>query len=78
MNKEEFLEAFRAEFEDTDPHEIVLQTEFRNLEDWSSIVGMGLIVMAQERYGVQMSPTDLRGCKTVEEVYNFISANSKQ
>lgn len=73
MNKEEFLENFANQFDDTDPSEILLDTKFHDLEEWSSLIGMSVIAMAKVSYNKTISGGELKSCTTVEDVYNLIS-----
>ena len=40
MELNEFVTNFAAQFDDTDPSEIQAETAFRDLDEWSSLVGM--------------------------------------
>lgn len=73
MNKEEFLKNFANQFDDTDPSEISLDTEFHDLDEWSSLIGMSVIAMAKVSYNRTISGAELKSCTTVEDVYNLIN-----
>lgn len=65
---------FAEQFEDTDPNEIQLDTQFHDLEEWSSLIGMMLIAMAKVSYSKVISGEELKKCVTVEDVYNLINS----
>lgn len=69
---EKFITLFAEQFEDTDPCEINANTEFRDLDEWSSIAGLMIIGMVQDEYGKQLKADELRKCTTVEDVYNLV------
>lgn len=73
MNKEEFLENFANQFDDTDPSEIMFDTRFHELEEWSSLIGMSMIAMVKVSYNKTISGAELKACTTVEDVYKLIS-----
>ena len=73
MDKNDFLANFAGQFEDTDPNEIQFDTNFRDLDEWSSLVGMTVILMAQDCYKKTISGEELKKCVTVEDVYNLIN-----
>lgn len=73
MDKEKFLANFANQFEDTDASEITFETKFHELDEWSSIVGMCMLAMAKTEYGKSIKGEELRGCTTVEDVYNLIA-----
>jgi acyl carrier protein len=73
MDKKEFLAYFAESFEDTDPNEIQFDTRFRDLEEWSSLIGMTVLAMAKVNYNRTISGEELKRCTTVEDVYNLIN-----
>ena len=72
MDKKEFLGNFASQFEDTDPADIQLETQFHDLDEWSSLVGMAIIAMAKLDYNKSITGLELKTCSTVEDVYNLI------
>lgn len=72
MEKEEFLKNFAEQFDETDASEIQFNTKFRDLDDWSSIVGMSVIAMAKVSYNKSITGEELKKCATVEDVYKLI------
>lgn len=73
MKKNEFLADFADQFDDTDASEITLSTEFHELDEWSSLIGMGVIALAKTQYGKTITGTELKACVTVEDVFNLIN-----
>ena len=74
MELKSFIENFADQFDDTDPSEIQAETKFRDLEEWSSLTGMGVIALAKTEYGKTITSKELRECVTVEEVFNLIAS----
>ena len=74
MDLKEFLENFADQFDETDPSKIKIDTKFHDLEEWSSLTGMGVIAMAKTEYGKSISGKELRECVTVEDVFNLIAS----
>ncbi len=72
MNQEEFLKNFANQFDDTDTSEITFQTEFKTLDEWSSLLSLSLIAMCDEEYGVKIKGDDIRAAVTVEDLYNTV------
>jgi acyl carrier protein len=73
MNINEFVANFAEQFDDTDASEIQASTEFHNLDEWSSLVGMGILAMAKTEYGKAITGAELKACVTVEDVFNLIN-----
>lgn len=72
MELNEFVANFAEQFDDTDASEIQANTEFHDLDEWSSLTGMGVIAMAKTEYGKSITGAELKACKTVEDVFNLI------
>lgn len=74
MELKEFVANFANQFDDTDPKEIQAETKFHDLEEWSSLTGMAVIALAKTAYGKTITGKELRGCVTVEDVFNLIAS----
>ena len=74
MELNEFVANFANQFDDTDPNEIKAETKFHNLEEWSSLTGMGVIALAKTLYGKTITGKEIRACDTVEDVFNLIAS----
>ena len=72
MELNEFVANFAEQFDDTDASEIQASTVFHDLDEWSSLIGMGVIALAKTEYGKSISGAELRACVTVEDVFNLI------
>lgn len=73
MELEKFVADFADQFDDTDASEIQANTVFHDLEEWSSLTGMGVIALAKTEYGKTITGAELRECVTVEDVFNLIA-----
>lgn len=74
MNTQEFVQNFANLFDETDASEITLFTEFRNLEEWSSLIALSVIAMADEEYNVKLKGDDIKIANTVEDLYNIVKS----
>lgn len=74
MELNEFVANFADQFDDTDASEITASTEFHQLDEWSSLTGMGIIALAKTEYGKTITGKELRECETVEDVFNLIAS----
>ena len=73
MELKEFVANIADQFDDTDPSEITVDCRFRELEEYSSLVGMSIIAMAKTQYDKAITGADIRSCNTVEDLYNLIN-----
>lgn len=74
MELKEFIVSFANQLDDTDVSEIQADTEYQELEEWSSITAMSLIALAKTQYGKTITGREVRSCKTVEELFNLINS----
>ena len=74
MELQEFIENFANQFDETDVNEINATTQFHELDEWSSLTGMGVIALAKTEYGKSITGKELKECVTVEDVFNLIAS----
>lgn len=74
MELNEFVEKFAEQFEDTDPSEITAETNYRELDEWSSLMGMVIIAFVKTEMCKTVTGDDLKACKSVEALYKLIIA----
>lgn len=72
MTIENFIENFSALFDETDSSVFNSKTVFKELEEWSSLIVLSVIAMVDEEYEVILSAEDIRNCKTIEELFNYV------
>ena len=75
MTLDEFVKAFAEEFDETPENQFKADTEFKTLEDWSSLTALSIIAMVDENMDKTITGADIRASKTVEDLFNL--ANSK-
>ena len=73
MELKEFIEYLAEQFDDTDISEIQPDTEYQDLDEWSSLTAMSIIAMVKTQYGKTISGRDIRKCQTVEELFNLVN-----
>ena len=69
---EEFIKTLAALFPNTDISEFTPDTEFKYLNDWSSMTGLLLVALLEDDYDTSLTNNDIREIETVEELYNLI------
>ena len=75
MTLDEFVKAFAAEFDETSEDQFKADTEFKSLEEWSSLTALSIIAMIDEQMDKTVTGADIRASKTIEDLFNL--ANSK-
>jgi acyl carrier protein len=76
MDIKEFINNFAEQFDDLDASVLTPETEFKQLEDWNSLVALSVIAMVDEEYDVTIKGDDIRNAKTIEDIYNIVNARA--
>ena len=76
MEIKEFIQNFASQFDDTDASEFTANTEFRGLDEWSSLTALSVIAMVDDEYGVTLKGDEMRGAKTIEELFNVVKSKA--
>lgn len=74
MELKKFVADFADQFDDTDPSEITSETVFQELDEWSSLVALGVIAFVKTAYGKTVTGAEIRSCKTVQDLFNLVEA----
>jgi acyl carrier protein len=77
MKESDFVENFASQFEDVDPSIVTLETNFRNIEGWSSFAALSIIAMVDEIYNSKITGNDIKNSKTVRELFNLVQERKK-
>ena len=75
MTLDEFVKAFAAEFDETPEDQFKADTEFKSLDEWSSLTALSIIAMVDEQMDKTITGADIRASKTIGDLFNL--ANSK-
>ena len=74
MELKEFIEHFAEQFDETDASVFTTETEFRSLDEWSSLIALSVIAMVDEEYDVALKGDDVRNANTIEDLYNIVKS----
>lgn len=72
MEENDFLNNFSLQFDETDPSSINLSTNFKDLDEWSSLTALSLIAMVDEEYTVKVTAEDFRNANSVRDLYQLV------
>lgn len=72
MEIRDFIENFAEQFDDTTVEMMSVETKFRELNEWSSLIALSVIAMVDEVYGVTINGEDIRSSQTIGELFNRI------
>ena len=74
MELKEFIENFAEQFDDTDASEIQADTEYRELDEWTSLTALSIIAMIDEEYDVQLKADEMRKTQTIQELFDLVKS----
>ena len=72
MEIEDFIRNFADQLDDTEAEMLTPETEFRQLDDWSSLAALSVIAMVDEEYGVTIASDSFKKAKTIQELFDQI------
>ena len=72
MELKDFIENFAAQFDETDASEFNAETEFKKLDEWSSLIALSIIAVVDEEYDVRIKGDDIRNADTIEDLFNIV------
>ena len=67
-----FIQDFEQLFDEVEQGTITQDTVIRDLDEWSSLIALTLIAMADENYEIKLTGDDIRTSITVNDVYQKI------
>jgi acyl carrier protein len=74
MDIKEFIEKFAEAIEVENVEALTPKTEFKELEEWSSLSVMLIIAFYDEEFDKQIGDKDIKGSTTIQDLYNLATA----
>lgn len=71
MELEEFVKRFAEQFEDAD--DFSADTEFKELDEWSSLSAIHVIAFIDTEYDVEISGTEIRRANTIKNLFDLVN-----
>ena len=72
MELNEFVAHFAEQFEETDTTNFTGETDFRANEEWSSLIGLSIIAMVDEKYHKTLTGEQLKKAKLVKDIIGMM------
>lgn len=69
----EFLQNFADLFDDTEVSQLSLDSVMRDLDEWSSMIALSIMVMCDEEYDVILSANEMETANKIADVYNIVN-----
>jgi len=71
MDIKEFIEKLAEAIEIENVESLTAETEFRELDEWSSLSVMLIIAFYDEEFEKQIGDKDIANCKTINDLYKL-------
>ncbi len=73
MQLEDFISKFASQFEDEAPTVFTAETDFHELDSWSSLTSLNVVAMIIQEYGVELESQDVRNADTIEDLFHIVN-----
>ena len=73
MEINDFITQFADQFEETDISEFVPETQFKTLDEWSSLTGLAILNMVKAKYGYPLTAAQLTNASTIQDLFLLIN-----
>ena len=74
MTTTQFISTLEAEFDELEPGTLKPDTDFRDLDEWSSMHALIIIALIDTEYDVTITGEDLSSIKTASELYEIVKS----
>ena len=74
MEIKEFIEHFAEQFDDTELSEFKPETVFHELDEYTSLIALSIILMIDEESGVSIDANEMAAAVTIEDLFNTVKA----
>ena len=69
-----FIKKVESEIEGITPGSLKPTTNYRDLPEWSSMYALVVLALSETEYNVTLTGSDLKGCQTVQDLYDLIKS----
>lgn len=75
MDTNRFLKLFCEQFDEINIDNVSLNTRFKELDGWNSLVALSVIAMIDEEYDVQLKGNDISSSTTLNDLLSKVVKN---
>jgi acyl carrier protein len=72
MELNDFILKFASQFEDAIPSDFNADTDFKNMEEWNSLMLLSIIAMADEEYDIILKGEDVKNANTINDLFEIV------
>lgn len=74
MEIKEFIASIASQFDDTDISEFKAETNFRDLEEWSSLTALAILNMMEKKCHIVIKAEEMSKTKSIQELFNLMQS----
>ena len=74
MELKDFIQLLADQFDETAVDLFTPETNFKELDEWSSLVALSVISMIDEELDKQVTGADLRKVATIKELFDLVNS----
>ena len=74
MEIKEFIEKFAENFEDVTVEDFAPETNFKELDEWSSFLALSVMAMIGDEYDVTISAQEMRDSETIQQLFDIVNS----
>ena len=75
MDIQEFINHFEDVFDDTDVSTLKPETNFRELDEWTSMTALSTMAMVSDEYDVELTADEMRNNSTFIDLFNVVKSH---
>lgn len=75
MEIKEFIEKFEDVFDETDISTLKPDTQFRELDEWTSMIALSTMAMVCDEYDVELTADEMRSANTFQDLFNTVQSH---
>ena len=69
-----FIEQLEEEFDELEPGTLKAETNFKDLDDWSSMYALIIIALIDMEYDVTITGEELKTVETVQQLFDLMKS----
>ncbi|MDR1582430.1 MAG: phosphopantetheine-binding protein [Prevotellaceae bacterium] len=74
MDLNSFIKDFASQFDDTDISVFGSDTNYRDLEEWSSLNALAVLNMIEKKHNIHIMPQEMRTTNTIRELFDLVQS----
>lgn len=74
MEINQFVANFAEQFDETEASVFTSETNFRELEEWSSLTALSIIAMVDEEYDIALKGDDILKSNSIQELFDIVKS----